>query len=52
MSWVVAEYDIDNDFWIQNKVNLDLPFFPFSSIVFCPDSEIYVTGGLNDILQG
>jgi hypothetical protein len=49
-SRTIAEYDVENKYWISNNIKIDLPFFPFSSIAYAPNKDIYVTGGLNDII--
>jgi len=49
-SRIIAEFDVDNKVWLTNKVKTVLPFLPFCSIIFCPDKDIYVIGGLNDMV--
>ena len=51
VSWTIAEYDVDNHYWISNTVKVDLPFFSFSSSVYSPNKMIYITGGLNDLIS-
>lgn len=44
----IAEYDVDNKYWMTTECNTSLPFFPFSSFVYLPNKDIIVIGGFND----
>ena len=37
LSKKIAEYDIDNDFWITADAQIDRPFLAFSRTVYLPN---------------
>lgn len=45
---MMAEYEIDNNFWMSNEIKSDTIFYPFSGFVYLNNKTIYVIGGLND----
>jgi hypothetical protein len=50
LSKKVGEYDIDNDFWTYHEAQVERPFLAFSRIVYLPNQNMVVIGGLDDFV--
>ena len=44
----IAEYDVTNDFWINQATDVKTPFSAFSAAVYLPGQDIAIVGGLDD----
>lgn len=48
LSKMIAEYDVQNDFWTATEAKTLTPFRPFSTTVYLPNQDLIVLGGLDD----
>jgi len=47
LSKMIAEYDVNNDFWTATEARMSSPFRPFSTTVYLPNQDLVVLGGLD-----
>ena len=44
----LTEYDVENDFWTPCEVKTDKVFFALSRVVYLPNQDMIIIGGLDD----